>query len=185
MTAIRQLSLLALSLLLCTVLRAQLEVAHLFSKGQSATGFGAFLHVGVPVSDGDEIGGELGLYYFAPGGYHMAYVPLLVSYRHTLDHSGAGFYVEPFAGYSFGATDIQKTDASGARCYDASGNAIDQKLSGPTAGLGFGYIIPSASIPLNIGLRYEHVFVSGDPSPGVLSLRVSYSLSVGRKYTGR
>lgn len=159
--------------------KAQIEIAHIFSKGHPATGFGAFLHAGSPVSQADEVGGELGLYYFAPG-YHMLTVPLLVTYRHTLNGSGTGFYLEAVAGYSFGATDIEETDAYGNTLYDASGNVIYQKLSGPTAGASFGYIFPSHNLPLNIGLRYEHLFISGDPSQNILALRLSWSLIHGR-----
>jgi len=164
---------------------AQVEVAHLFSKGFSATGFGGFLHIGAAISEGDELSGELGLYYFSTKGSHLAFAPVLAGYRHTFNGSGSGFYIEPAAGYTFGSTDIQKTDAGGNPLYDAAGHEVDQKISGFTAALGLGYIIPSASVPFNIGLRYEHLFVSGDPSQNMLSLRVSYSLAIGRKYTAR
>jgi hypothetical protein len=163
---------------------AQIEGAHLFSKGLSANGFGGFLHIGAGINDADEVGGEFGLYYFGSHGQHIAIAPLLASYRHTLDGSGAGFYVEPFAGYSFGGTDIQKLDAGGNPVYTSSGSEVDQKVNGPTVGTGAGYIIPSASFPLNIGLRYAHIFVpSGDPSQNILSLRISWSLSVGRRFS--
>jgi hypothetical protein len=82
---------------------------------------------------------------------------------------------------TFGGTDITKTDAGGNIVYDNAGNAEDENLSGPTAGLGFGYIIPRASLPLNIGLRYEHIFVSGEPSQGILALRISWSLLTARR----
>ncbi len=170
-----------LSILISAVLHAQVEAAHLFSKGSSATGFGLFLHAGAPVSTADEVSGEAGLYYFSPDGSHMAFAPILLGFRHTLDRSGTGFYLEPVAGYSFGGTDIQKTDASGAPLYNSSGNEIDQKIAGVTAGMGFGYIIPSASLPLNFGLRYEHLFVSGDPSQNMISFRISYSLAAARR----
>ena len=173
-----------LSLLLSVAMHsvyAQVEVAHLFSKGLSATGGGIFLHGGVPVSKAGEIGIEAGLYYFTANGSHLASAPCLVGYRHTIDGSGTGFYVEPLAGYTFGGTDIQKTDAAGNPLYNSSGGEIDQKISGPTAGMGIGYIIPSATIPLNFGLRYERVFISGDPSQNMISFRISYSLSAGRR----
>ena len=181
MTLKKKILVFCLSLVFSVAVHAQVEVAHLFSKGLSATGFGLFLHAGAPVSKADEISGEVGLYYFGANGSHLAYAPLLLGFRHTLDGSGAGFYIEPVAGYSFGGTDIQKTDANGIPLYNSSGGEIDQKMSGLTAGLGFGYIIPSPTIPLNIGLRYERLFVSGDPSQNVLSLRISYSLAVGRR----
>ena len=160
---------------------AQVEVAHLFAKGLSATGGGFFLHGGVPVSTAGEISIEAGLYYFTDNGSHLASAPCLVGYRHSIDGTGAGFYIEPMVGYTFGGTDIQKTDAAGVPQYNSSGGEIDQKISGPTAGMGIGYIIPSATIPLNFGLRYQRVFISGDPSTNMISFRISYSLSVGRK----
>jgi outer membrane receptor protein involved in Fe transport len=166
-------------------LRAQLEVAQLFTKGQSTTGFGGNLHVGFPVGKGDEISGEIGLYYFAPGQSHMVFVPFLLGYRHTLDHSGAGFYLEPFAGYSASGTDIPKLDAAGNPVTNADGSEVDQTLSGATAGLGVGYILPTPRLPLNFGLRYEHVFVSGNPSPNILAFRISWSVLTSRRLAGK
>ena len=84
------------------------------------------------------------------------------------------------AGYSIGATDIHKLDENG-QPYNEDGSIAEQKLQGMTAGLGAGYILPG-NLPFNFGLRYQHVFVSGDPSPNIVSFRVSYSLSLfGRR----
>ena len=161
-------------------LHAQLEVTHLILKGQSATGFGAFFHGGFPVHKGDEISAEIGLDYFAPGQSHLVFVPLLVGYRHTFNRSGTGFYVEPFGGYTFGSTDIQKTDANGNPLFNADGSEIDEKFNGATAGLGVGYILNNPRCPLNFGLRFEHVFVSGT-APSLLAFRVSWSVLTGRR----
>jgi hypothetical protein len=136
-------------------LSARLEVTHLFVKNFSAFGLGAFLHAGVPVVGPDEIGGEAGLNIFVSNGHHAAIVPCLLSYRHSLDGSGTAFYLEPFAGYSFAGTDIQKTDSSGNLLYTANFQQIDQKMNGVTAGS----------------------FVSGDPSTNLFSLRICYSLA--------
>jgi len=175
-------SVLLSTLWICPSLKAQLEVAHLSSKGTSANGFGAFLHVGIPVSQGGEVTGEAAFYTFTDHEKHLGMAPFFVGYRHTFDGSGAGWYTEPAAGYTIGATDIQKTDANGNLLYDNSGKEIDQKLSGPIAGLTLGYIIPSATIPINFGLRYQHLFVTGgDPAQNMYSLRISWSLSAGRK----
>jgi hypothetical protein len=183
----RKLLLCLLSFFLYTSLSAQLEVAHIFSKGESATGFGAFLHFGFPVATTAEVGIEGGVYFFAPNSDHLIMAPFLLTYRHTFEKTGTGFYLEPVAGYTAGTTDIPKTDASGNNQYDASGNVIDQKLSGPTAGLGLGYLIPSARCPLNICLRYEHLFVpsTDGPSPNLLALRLSWSLTLGRRLAGK
>ena len=167
-----------------STLHAQLEVTHLILKGQSATGFGAFIHGGFPVSKGDEIGVEGGIDYFAPDQSHLIFVPLLVSYRYTFNRTGTGFYAEPLAGYTIGTTDIQATDKNGNPLYNSDGSEIDEKYNGATAGLGFGYIIRSARWPVNFGLRYEHVFVSGT-APSLLAFRVSWSVLTGRRLQGQ
>ncbi len=112
----------------------------------------------------------------------MALAPILLGHRHSLNGSGTRWYLEPLAGYSFGGADIQKVDPAGNPIYTSSGAEVDQKITGFTAAMGFGYAIPSIHLPLNIGLRYEHIFVQqGDPSQNMVSLRVSYSLMVGRR----
>jgi hypothetical protein len=182
MTSHKKLSLFVLLAFFSARLQAQIEVAHLMTKGMSSTGFGAYIHGAFPVGKGDDINIEAGLYYFTPSGTHVAFIPLLLGYRHTFDNSGAGFYVEPFGGYSIGATDIQQMDAAGNNIYNSDGTSKDVKLSGATAGLGFGYIIPSAKVPINFGLRYEHIFVTGGgPAQSLLALRVSWSLLAGRR----
>jgi hypothetical protein len=182
---LKKLSLIALCVTLSASLRAQLEVAQLFTKGQSSTGLGGNLHVGFPVGKGDEISGEIGFYYFAPGQTHSILLPLLLGYRHTFDHSGTGLYVEPFAGYSIVGTDIPRLDANGNPIVASDGSEVDQKPSGATAGLGFGYILPNPRLPLNFALRFEHVFASGDPSPSVLAFRISWSMLTARRLTGQ
>lgn len=175
----------AFAILIASALHAQLEVTHLFMKGESATGIGAFVHVGFPVSKGDEISGELGFDYFSPNTSHIVFVPILVGYRHTFDGTGTGWYAEPVAGYSIGGTDIQRTDANGSPIFNADGSEQDEKCSGPIAGLGFGYIIPNPRYPINFGIRYEHIFVSGDPSPNMLNFRVSWSVLTGRRLSAQ
>jgi hypothetical protein len=162
-------------MLISLSLSAQLEVTHLFVKGFSAFGAGSVLHAGFPIVGPDEIGVETGLYFFGANGHNAAVVPCLLSYRHTLDGSGTGYYLEPFGGYSFAGTDIQKTDSSGNPLYTANFQQIDQKMNGVTVGLAFGYIIASHSFPVNIGVRYGHTFVAGDPSTNMFSIRICYS----------
>lgn len=179
----KKLLLIAICTTLSASLHAQLEVAQLLTKGRSATGLGANLHIGFPLPHGNEISTEAGLYYFAPDQSHEILFPLLLGFRHTFDHSGSGWYVDPFAGYTIGGTDIARTDAGGNVLYHPDGTEIDQKPSGPTAGLGVGYILPDPRLPINFGLRFTHVFVSGDPSPSVLALRISWSMFVARRKT--
>lgn len=182
MTSPKKLSLIAFALLTASTLHAQIEVTQLIMKGRSNTGLGGFLHGGFPVSAANEISLEAGFDYFAPGQSHLIFIPLLVGYRHFFNSTGAGWYVEPFAGYTIGNTDIQRVDASGNPVFNPNDSSeVDEKPSGPTAGLGFGYIIPSPKYPVNVGLRFEHVFVSGDPSASLLSLRISWSLFAARR----
>ena len=181
MSTLKNLSLSAFAILIASALHAQLEATQLIMKGRSATGLGGFFHAGFPVAKGDEIGLETGFQYFAPGQSHLIFIPLLASYRHFFDHTGTGWYIEPFAGYTLGTTDIQELDASGNPVYNSDSTDVDQKASGPTAGIGVGYILPSANLPLNFGLRFEHVFVTGDPAASMLALRISWSVFTARR----
>lgn len=132
----------------------------------SAIGFGGFVNVGVPISEGDAVTGEFGYYRFRQDNDNISLVPLLLGYRYTLDRSGYGLYLEPTLGYTIGGTDI-------------GDGYIEQKAEGVTAGIGSGYIFPG-KISFNIGLRYQRVFVSGDPSLNMLSLRISHAFSLRR-----
>lgn len=167
-------------LCLCGVASAQIEVTHLSSKGFTATGFGTFLNVSIPITETDAAIVEGAAYIYSSNGSHMVVVPALAGWRHLLDpNNDFGFYLEPVAGYSFGATDIQKYDASGNALNKPDGSQVDQNVTGPTGGLGFGYLFPeSGRIRFNISLRYEHTFVTGgDPPLNIISLRVSHSFS--------
>jgi hypothetical protein len=181
MTTLKKLFLSAFAMLIAFALHAQMEVTQLIMKGQSATGLGGFFHGGFPLAKGDEISLEAGFQYFSPGQSHLIFIPLLAGYRHFFGQKGTGWYIEPFAGYVLGNTDIQKLDGSGDPIYNSDSTDVDQKASGPAAGVGFGYILPSASLPLNFGLRFEHVFVSGDPSASILSFRVSWCVFAARR----
>ena len=179
----------AFSICFSATLHAQIEIAHLTTKGLSSTGYGGFIHGAIPVSKTDDIGLEAGIYAFrAPSSNaHLLFLPLLVSYRHAFGPNGTGFYVEPFAGYTIGSTDIQQTDANGNPLYNSDGTEKDIKASGPAAGLGVGYIIPSSSVPLNFGLRYEHIFVSGGDgatAQSLIAFRVAWSLLTVKRLKG-
>src|ERR1700753_4280192 len=120
---------------------AQIEVVRLSSKDFSATGFGAFLNVSVPITDQDAAIVEGAVYYLAniSADTHEAVAPVLAGYRHLLSQNDFGFYVEPVAGYSFGETDIQKSGPDGGALYKPNGDPLNQKVTGLTTGLGFGY----------------------------------------------
>lgn len=158
---------------------AQLQVTQLILKGHSATGFGAFLHGDFPLNKGNAITAEAGFDYFAPNQSHLVFIPLLVGLRHFFDGTGTGFYAEPLVGYTFGSTDIQKTDANGNPVFNSDGSEVDESLNGATAALAVGYILPNPRCPLNFALRFDHVFVSGT-APSLLSFRVSWSVLTGR-----
>ena len=90
----------------------------------------------------------------------------------TIDRSGTGFYLEPNAGYSYGGTDIQIVNRDGV--------FSDLKISGPVAGIGFGYLFqPTGLIQFNLGLRYEHIF--GNTGQNLFSFRISHAFTFGRR----
>lgn len=199
----KKLLLLLLSFCLYTAAHAQIEFARLMTKtlvpngnggstwqNINAFGFGGYLNLGFSINDNDAVSVEGGLYYFkTQDDNNIGMAPCLLGYRHLLASSyygsGAdhGWYIEPAAGYTFGGTDIQKNDATGRLLYDAAGNPLNQKVSGPTGVLTFGYLFrPSGWIQFNIGLRYEHTFVTGgDPGTNIISLRIAHAFSFGRR----
>ncbi len=158
---------------------AQIEVAHLSSKDFSAIGFGGFLNFSIPINETNAAIVEGGVYVFRSNDEHEAVAPVLVGYRHLLSaYDDYGFYVEPVAGYTFGATDIQAYNGN-TPLYKPNGDQLDQKVSGPDAGLSFGYLFqPSGRITFNISLRYEHTFVTGsNPALNIFALRISHGFS--------
>lgn len=179
---------LLIMLFFSATLKAQLEGAYLKSRDFSGFGGGGFLNLAIPVPSGNFITVEGGAYYFGNSNDdHVALIPVLLGYRLMLntnssgyydDEGSSGFYVEPVAGYTFGGTDIQRTDALGQPVTNSSGDYVDEAAKGPTAGLVFGYIF-TGRLAFTIGLRYEHVFVSPDPTLNMFSLRISHTLSLG------
>jgi hypothetical protein len=190
----KKLFLFCLSFCLYSAAYAQIEVANLMTKtispngtgtlvsqNFSAIGFGGFLNLGFPVSETGAITTEGGIYYFAKNDNQIFMVPVLAGYRYIFT-GDYGWYVEPKFGYTFGSTDIQKYDAIGNPLNQTNGKPLNQKVTGMTTGIGFGYLFPVIGrLRLNIGLRYEHTFVTGDPSPSVLSLRISHTFAFGGK----
>jgi len=178
MNLIKKLFLLSVSLVICCTANAQIEVAHLSSKNFSATGFGGFLNLSVPFDNANAGILEGGVYVFSNNGYHEAVAPLLLGFRHLLSDTDYGFYVEPVAGYTFGGTDLQETDANGNAINKPDGSQIDRKVAGFDTGLGLGYLFEqSGPIRFNISLRYEHSFVMNDPALNIIAIRISHSFS--------
>ncbi|MEX6686609.1 outer membrane beta-barrel protein [Danxiaibacter flavus] len=151
---------------------AQIEVSHISSKNFKATGLSAFLNFSIPVAEVNYITLEGGVRYFKSNDEELALIPCLAGYRYTLNQSGSGLYVEPYAGYSFGYTTLQT--------HNQDGIYSDAKPGGPTAGAGFGYLFePGGIVQLNIGLRYEHCFASY--ATNTFSFRISHAFTFGRR----
>ena len=71
---------LALSLIASSYLaNAQVEVIHLRTKNYSATGFGAFLHFDIPVSEADYVTAEAGFGLFRKKDEHVGIAPMQAS----------------------------------------------------------------------------------------------------------
>ena len=155
---------------------------HLVTNDFSAVGFGAFLNLSFAVSETSAISAEGGFQYFSKNDNHFYTGPVLAGYRQLLMNEGYGWYLQPMAGYTFGDSDVPKTNVLGNPLYDSDGNQIVQKVTGPNAGMAFGYLFqPSGRIRFDIGLRYEHTFVPGDHALNIIALRISHSFTFGRK----
>lgn len=153
---------------------AQIEVAYTNSKNFNAIGFGGFLNFSFPYSEADFVTIEGGFQYFKNKyDEDLGLIPVLLGYRYTLDRTGSGFYVEPDAGYTFGSSSIGKYDSNGGWTGE------NEKVAGPTAGVGFGYLIDLGRIPFNLGLRYEHNF--GNYATNIFAFRISHSFGSGKK----
>jgi hypothetical protein len=169
-------------LLLCgTICHAQIEVARVSLKDFKAIGFGGFLNFSLPVSEANFVTLEGGLQYFKNKyDEDLALVPVLLGYRYTLNQSGTGLYIEPNAGYTFGASTIQVYDEVGSPMGDNNGNYLYHKIAGPTAGIGIGYLLEAGRrTQFNLGLRYEHGF--GQTATNVFALRFSHAFTFGRR----
>jgi len=160
----------------------QLEVARLQTKDFNAFGFGSFLNFGIPVGETGSVSIEGGFTYFTNGENNVAIAPLLAGYRQVISGLNYGWYIDPMIGYTYGGSDIQKTDANGYGLTKPNGDEIDRAMNGPTACINLGYLFERARRgQFNVSLRYEHVFVPGDPSLNVLSVRAAYNILFGRR----
>jgi hypothetical protein len=153
---------------------AQIEVARASVKGFNAIGYGGFLNFAFPVSDANYITIEGGAQQFKNDiGEELIFIPVLLGYRYTLNQTGLGLYVEPFAGYSFGSSTIQTYDEYGSWTGD------ERKVSGATAGTGLGYLVELGRIPFNFSLRYGHTF--GNSQTNIVSFRIAHSFSFRKR----
>jgi len=162
---------------------AQIEGAYINLKTFKAFGYGGHLNFKFPVTEGSSLTTEAGIYMFKKDESNVAVAPILLGYQHTIDGSGTGIFIEPIAGYTFGGTDIVKTDKDGNAVTIVNNGIsedVNQKVKGITAGLATGYIF-NGRTPLLIGVRYERVFVSDDPAVNLFSLRVTWPLFGGSR----
>lgn len=158
---------------------AQVEVSHVSAKDFKAIGFSGFLNFALPVSEANYLTVEGGLQYFATEAESMGLFPVLLGYRYTLDQSGWGLYAEPFGGYSFGGSTMYVYD-NNSPVADAEGNFIYEKVAGPTAGVGLGYLFePGRSVQFNVALRYSHTFAPA--AANMFALRLSHAFSFRRR----
>ena len=178
----KKLFVLSISLfLLVSSTYAQIEGAYLKSKEFSAFGFGASLNFSFPVTEYGAITADAAAYFFKDDIDQIVMIPLVLGYRYMLQDPEGGFYVEPNAGYNIGYTDIQKEGPDGVLIYDpVTGTFEEQQAKGFTAGMTVGYGF-TGKIAFNVGLRYQHVFVSDDPSHNLFSLRFSHPLTFKKK----
>jgi|SRR5580658_4717891 hypothetical protein len=170
-------TLLFCSLLSFTAANAQTEFSQLFVKGYVSPGTGAYLDIAIATPGrGNWWMIEPSMEYFYNYLDDYAFVfPTLAGIRHVFNGKCYGFYVEPLAGYTFGSTTIPRTNAAGKPVTNAAGDTVDQKGSGVTTGLGFGYLFPHSG-RYNIELRYEHTFHEGHPQIDIIALRCAYTL---------
>ena len=164
----------------------QIEVSYLKrEKGKGAFGWGTYLHLGVPISQKSSITIDAG--FTIPSkdengdGYVIA--PVSLGYRYYLDETGGSFFIEPQAGYCWGGTDFVRKDKSGNDVLEYDGYAwkpVYEESKGFLAGINFGYHF-AGTVPIDLGIRYQRVFVSVDPSINVLSLRASAAIRNKRR----
>ncbi|HYK57480.1 MAG TPA: hypothetical protein VEV15_13520, partial [Flavisolibacter sp.] len=151
---------LAASLVFFLIVQASAQIGAVKLVGNNtkdyAIGLGAFIKTGFPVSEAADITLELGANIFPLKGYGTEYgtimCPLKAGYRHTLNGTGQGFYVEPQVGFNLvGITSLP----------DNYGNDINLKYHGVVLAAGTGYLFTIGRAPFDLNLRYETVIAHG------------------------
>jgi hypothetical protein len=157
---------------------AQVEVSHLSTRGYSSFGGGTMYCFGTAVNRGDAITFETGFFFFDNA---ILTTSIPIGYRYTLNRKGYGFYLEPQITYAFGAATIPRRDTTRyPRLNNGHGDINQPVLSGLGTFLSVGYIL-RGKLPLNFGVRYQHIFAFGDPGVNVFCLRLSYMILFGRE----
>jgi hypothetical protein len=154
-------------------IHAQLEVATMLGKYKThnSFGYGAFLNFGYQVTDAGYATIEIAANIFpdigSGGEFGIVVIPVMVGYKHALNGSGLGFYIQPQAGYNI----------SGA----ISNEYVDETFHGFVWAGTLGYLFPPGKkIQFDIGLKYESVLHSGG-SINFIALRFAHSFIFGRR----
>ena len=169
----RKVTFLCLLVFVVSKIQAQLEVATMLGKYKAhhSFGYGAFLNFGKQVTDAGYATLEIAATIFpdvGSGGQDgIAVIPVLVGYKHTLNGSGLGFYIQPQIGYNIVGT--------------ISNEYVDETFHGGFAWAAtLGYLFPPNKIQFDIGLKYESVLHSGG-AINFLALRIAHSFIFGRR----
>jgi hypothetical protein len=157
--------------------RAQVGVMKMVGKNSRdySLGFGAYVQVGLPISEADAVTAEIGVNFFflhdGGSGDGTAMCPLKLGYRYSLNRTGYGFYLEPQAGYNlYGVTSKP----------DENGNVVNLKYHGVVLAAGLGYMFDIWQVPFDVRMRYETVIAHGG-SNNMVSLGFTRSIGFRKK----
>lgn len=155
---------------------AQIELAKIVGKNSEKYGIGysTFVKFSHPISEADDLSLELGVLMFREKNSStngLAYIPIKVGYRYSINRTGSGFYVEPQLGYNiYGVYTTYDSDAR---------QKIDMKINGFTGSATAGYLFqPIGNIKLDLGLRFETIRFNGGSANSV-SIRLSHYITIG------
>ncbi len=171
--------LLVATILFFSILSARAQIGAMKMIGNNtkdyATGFGAFIKTGFPVSEAADATLEFSANFFPLKEYGLEYgtamCPIKAGYRYTLNGTGLGFYVEPQVGYNLIGISTMPDDY---------GNDINLKYKGVVLAAGTGYLFTIWGAPFDLNLRYETVIAHGG-SNNFLSLGISRFIAFGKR----
>lgn len=154
------------------------DFSHVFVQGYPdfsyGFGGGATLEFGYPLNKSDYLVLEPGVEFFGNKGEWVYLFPILTGYRYMLNRKPYGLYLQAVAGYTFGSTAIKETKSSG--------DTVNAKAYGVTAGLGVGYAFRTFLFGDNVELRYTREFIAGDPQISMLAIRLlNYTIPLKRR----
>ncbi len=140
-----------------TISNAQLGIIKMVgpNTGNYSMGYGAYLKGAYPITKGDDITLEIGVYDFKLNdggiGDGTIILPLTAGYRFSLNRKGSGFYVEPQAGYNL----------LGVTSLNDKGYTKDLKFNGVVFAGGTGYLFLVETVPIDLNLRYQTIMANG------------------------